>query len=266
MRALTRFLLTALLAVLFAAAPAHAGRTCEARHPGVPAVLKAVDLAQQSLTRLEQSEAKVALIARVGADLSAYGLRYSHAALAWRDHPKGRWLVVHMLNHCGAPTADLFDDGLANFFLDDMFAYDALIAIPSSDVQERLAAALAHETAENFLASRYSMIAHPFSTRYQNSNQWLLELLAAALAPPGAIGDRAQAQAWLREVEFRPAVITISPLKRLGAQLFRANISFDDHSIDERLSGKFQVVSVESIVAFLRGRDAELARYELSTE
>jgi hypothetical protein len=41
------------------------------------------------------------LIGRVGSDLSEHGLRYSHAGYAWRDNPKGRWLVTHLLNRCG---------------------------------------------------------------------------------------------------------------------------------------------------------------------
>jgi hypothetical protein len=31
----------------------------------------------------------------------------------------------------------------------------------------------------------YNMVAYPWSTAYQNSNQWLLEMLAAAWAPGG---------------------------------------------------------------------------------
>ena len=82
--------------------PAHAGRSCVEYKPDAVTVQKALTLALHTREALEASGAQIALVGRVGRDMSKQGLRYSHMAFALRDHPKGRWLFVHLLNECGA--------------------------------------------------------------------------------------------------------------------------------------------------------------------
>lgn len=249
MRALS---LLALVLVL-AAGPAHAGRSCEDTPLAPRAVRSGMALAIATRDALERSGAEVAIVARVGRDLSRYGLRYSHASFAWRDHPAGRWFVVHELNACGTATSDLFDEGLGNFFLDDLVDYQALVLIPPPDVQAGLARRLARDAAASLHESRYNMAAYPFSTRYQNSNQWVLETLAAALG--GEVAQtRAGAQAWLRGAGYGPTTLNLSALERLGGRLFRANVAFDDHPPERRFAGRVDVVSVESVARFLTAR------------
>ncbi len=233
---------------------AHAGRSCSDAPPQPEAVRKGLDLALKTRNTLDASAAQTALVARVGKDLSRYGLRYSHLAIAWRDHPAGRWFVVHELNACGTAGSDLYDEGLGNFFLDDLHAHEALILIPPPELQQRLATLLQAGSVLKLHAPQYNMVAHPFSTRYQNSNQWVLETLAAALAPAGSVDSRASAQAWLKDAGFAPTTLAISTLERLGARVSRANIAFDDHPPERRFAGRIDTVSVESVAGFLLRR------------
>ena len=233
---------------------AHAGQACTDKTPSPDAIRKGLALALKTRQALDASGAQVALVARVGQDLSRYGLRYSHMAWAWRDHPKGRWFVVHELNQCGTALSDIYDEGLGNFFLDDLFAYEALILIPNKETQARLATQLTRERATALHQPRYSMVAYSYSTRYQNSNQWALETLAAALAPAGTPQTRETAQAWLKQNGFAPTTLNIGTFTRLGGRLFRANIAFDDHPDDRRYAGKIDTTTVEGVVGFLEGR------------
>jgi len=121
MRKLIAALACALAFVLPLAAPAHAGQACTEKAPTPETIRKGLTLALKTRNALDASGAQVALVARVGQDLSRYGVHYSHMAYAWRDHPKGRWFVVHELNKCGTADSDIFDEGLGNFFLDDLF-------------------------------------------------------------------------------------------------------------------------------------------------
>jgi hypothetical protein len=247
-----------LLVLTCLALPAPAalsGTACVEKVQSAETVSKAFRLASQTRDALEASGAQVALVARVGQDLSRYNLRFSHMAFVWRDHPQGRWLTVHELNQCGTAQSSLFNEGLANFFFDDMFAWDALIVTPSPELQARIVERL--QRRDRILAlhePRYSMVAYPFSTRYQNSNQWVLEVLADALsaAPPG---DRAGLQAWLRQAGYVPTSLQISALQRLGGRMFRANVAFDDHPGGERVQGKIDVVSVKSVAEFIQRID-----------
>ncbi|MDQ1815964.1 DUF2145 domain-containing protein [Massilia sp. CCM 9210] len=246
-----------LLLLLVLAMPlqfAHAGTACEEVAQDATAFVKAVKLAENTSAALEASGAEVALIARVGQDLSRYDLRYSHMAYTWRDHPKGRWTVVHLLNQCGTAKSKVFDQGLANFFLDDLFAYESQIVIPSAQSQKRIVAMLASQAPARLHGENYNMLAFPFSAKYQNSNQWVLETYAAS-ASDSAIDDRGAAQSWLKQAGYAPNTIWVPSVKRLGARVFRANVAFDDHPMGRRIAGQIDIVTVESVVRFVKKRD-----------
>lgn len=245
-----------LVLMLLACSLAHAGTPCEPKKTEPAAFIKAMQLAENTRIALEESGAQVALLARVGQDLSSYGLRYSHMAYVWRDHPKGRWLVVHELNGCGTAESALFDEGLGNFFLDDMFAYESRILVPSAVAQGRIVAMLASGAPLRLHEARYNMLAFPFATLYQNSNQWLLETYAASVSE-FPIDGRGQAQAWLKLAGYRPITVMIPAMTRLGARMFRANIVFDDQPFDRRMAGQIDTVTVDSVIRFIRARDPE---------
>ncbi|MEO7494762.1 MAG: DUF2145 domain-containing protein [Massilia sp.] len=249
-----RALLLALCAVL--GQMAHAGTPCEESRNDAQTFVKAMNLADKVWQRLEQSDAQIAVIARVGQDLSGYGLRYSHMAYVWRDHPKGRWLVVHELNTCGTAESGLFNQGLGNFFLDNMFAYESVILIPGAASQAKLAAMLASPAALRLHGSSYNMLAYPFATTYQNSNQWVLETYAAGMSEL-PVKDRAQAQAWLKLAGYQPITVDIPAVKRLGARMFRANVAFDDQPFGRRMDGHIDTVTVDSVLRFVRQRDPQ---------
>lgn len=246
-----------LLALALASPGALAGGACSDTPPTPESVRKGLQLAFKAFQALEQSGAKIALIGRVGSDLSKHKLRYSHMGMVWRDHPKGRWSVVHMLNNCGTASSALYDEGLGNFFNDDPFVYETVIAFPGADNQDRLIRALGTALPASLYTPAYNMVAYPWSTKYQNSNQWLVEVLAAAWAPQGTVYNRQQSQAWLKQAGYQPTLLRLGPLERLGGRMFRANIAFDDHPNELRFSDQIYTVTVESILDFVRRLDRQ---------
>mgnify|MGYP000202127430 CR=1 FL=1 len=129
----------------------------------------------------------------------------------------------------GVPgPADLYRQGLAEFFLDDLFEYRAGMAVLRPEVQRRLLPMLRDNGRASALHTPlYSMLAYPWAQQYQQSNQWAIETLALLAEP--AVGSRRQARAWLRAFDYRPATLYVSTLKRLGARIGTAHIAFDDH-------------------------------------
>jgi len=253
------------MALLVAGAPAaRAGTACSARAPTAQAFRASDALAHELLRVLDRDARHAAVLARAGADLSRHGLRFSHAALALRERPGDPWQVVHLLNHCGRPSAGLYREGLINFFLDDPFEYTALVLIPGEALQRRLVALVADGTARALFEPRYDMLAHPDSLAAQNSNQWLLEVIAAAEAPPGAVRGRADAQRWLREHGFAGDTVRLSTLERLGARMFRANVAFDAQPVAQRMAGRITVVTVRSLERHLASSPRGLVRHVLS--
>jgi hypothetical protein len=235
-------------ALLLAAVAAHAGRSCEQHRPQVDSIQRSMRLAEHAAAALDRSGAQVVVLARIGQNLSEYGLRYSHLGLAYRD--QGRWRVVHKLNQCGTAHAAVYRQGLGEFFLDDLFEYEAGFAIPTPDVQARLLpVVLDNARLAQLNTPAYSMVAYPWAQTYQQSNQWALETFAMAQDP--AAVNRERAQDWLRLRGYTPTTLRIGPMKRLGGRLTAANVAFDDHPSEKRFTDRIETVTVDSVFAWL---------------
>jgi hypothetical protein len=210
-------------------------------------------LAQRTAERLDASGADVVALARVGQDLGRWGLRWSHFGFAYRDTSGGVpvWRVVHKLNRCRSGEAALYRQGLGEFFLDDPYDYAAGLVVLAPDVQRRLLPVLRYNASVVRLDTpAYNMLAYPWATRYQQSNQWALETLAMAQEP--AATTRARAQAWLQLQGYEPTTLRIGPLQRLGAEVSAANIRFDDHPNAKRFTDRIETVTVDSVFAWLQ--------------
>lgn len=265
------------LAALGVDTPARAGTwgLCDA-----PAPISATD--QDRMLRfaavvkqvLDASGQRVALISRSGLDLSRFGVRYSHAGLALRPDAAKPWSVRQLYYTCDESRPRLFDQGIPGFLMgrdDPSQGYVSIVLLPApqSDALERTA--LDQRTALELLAADYSANAYPFSTRYQNCNQWVAELMASAWAPAGS-ADRAgstqpppreRAQAWLRSEGFRPEPIDLGSHSVLFAAHFAPLVHVDDHPRDDLYALQMRVSLPTSLETFVHGRLPGAERIEL---
>ncbi|MEN9397874.1 MAG: hypothetical protein RLZ81_2404, partial [Pseudomonadota bacterium] len=186
---LRRVATLALLATAALLAPqAQAGRACNAAQaPQVATVERALALAARTLKALDASGASVVVLARAGQDLGKYGLQYSHLGLAYRqgDGQGGHvWRVLHKLNQCGTAESAIYRQGLGEFFLDDLWRYEAAWVVPTRELQARLLALLQDEPRSVQLHHKpYNMVSYAWGQQYQQSNQWAIETMALAGAP-----------------------------------------------------------------------------------
>ncbi len=247
---LRRFILgLAALLSIACSAPALAGRACEEKPMTVSTLRQGLALAESTRQALDQGGARVYVLARAGQDLRRFGLNWSHLGFVYAA--QGQWRVVHKLNDCGSDQAAVYRQGLAEFFNDGPWRYEAMLVPLKPDVADQLLTALGdnrrmlalHEPA-------YSVVAYPWAQKYQQSNQWALETLAAALSP--GIRDRQRAQAWLLFNGYQPTVLNLGTFERLGARMTRANVAFDDHPNRKRFSDHIETVTVESVVNWLQ--------------
>ena len=235
---------------------AHAGRSCESEPPRAVSVERAMNLALATARALDASGAQVVVLARAGQDLGKYGLRYSHLGFAYREGPPARegapavWRVAHKLNQCGSAQSALYRQGLGEFFLDDLFDYQAGVVVLAPAVQARLLPLLRdnHRLAQ-LHDPAYNMLAYPWALRYQQSNQWAIETLAMA-QEPGAT-NRERAQAWLKLQNYEPTTLRLGAVTRLGARATAANIAFDDHPSEKRFADRIETVTVDSVFRWL---------------
>ena len=264
--------LTLVLAVALAmAAPAaRAGRSCEAHALTPQTVERGLQLAQRTQQALDASGAQVVLLARAGQDLSRYGVRWSHLGIAYRQPDAGSpggsvWRVLHKLNQCGSAEAAVYRQGLGEFFLDDLWRFEAAWVVPSPEVRKQLLALLrdggSEARAPRALAlhhKAYNIVSYAWSQTYQQSNQWAIETLALAMEPsvvaPGGepvAASRQRAQAWLQFKGYAPAALTIGPLTRLGGRMTAANVAFDDHPNEKRFADRIETVTVDSVFTWI---------------
>jgi hypothetical protein len=238
-----------LLALSFITTSAHAGRSCDAKPPTAQVIDRGLQLAEKTRIALDKSGATVVVLARAGQDLGKYNLRFSHLGLAYKT-PEGKWLVLHKLNACGSDEASLYRQGLGEFFLDDLFRYQSAWIVPTPEVQSRLYTTLSDPRASVALhAKRYNMLAYPWSTTYQQSNQWAIETLASAM--DASVATRTQAQAWLQLKRYEPTTIRLGAMTRLGGRISSANIAFDDHPNEKRYSDRIETTTVDSVMSWL---------------
>lgn len=254
MKAVRSLMALLFAALLLAAAPAHAGRSCENRPLQAITVERGLSLAERTLQALDASGAQVVLLARAGQDLSKYGLRWSHLGFAYQQ-PDGQgghvWRVLHKLNHCGTQEAAIYRQGLGEFFLDDLWRLEAAWVVPTPEVQAQLHALLLHEQRAIALHHKpYNIVSYVWGLKYQQSNQWAIETLAAAMEP--TVYSRERAQAWLQFKGYQPTVLTIGPFTRLGGRISAANVAFDDHPAEKRFSDRIETVTVDSVFAWLQ--------------
>lgn len=236
------------------AGSAEAGRSCEDRPLTADVMAKGLNLAARTAKALDaefqKNGTQVVLLARQGQDLSKYDLKYSHYGWAYRT-PAGPWRVAHKLNECGTASGHIYRQGLGEFFLDDMWRYEAAIQIPTPAVQQALLKFLSAPTVLRLQNEPYSMVSYVWSSKYQQSNQWATETLAAAMEP-AAIQNRAQAQAWLQAKGYEPSALIIRAFSRLGGRMTAANIAFDDHPNEKRFASRIETVTVDSVTQWLQ--------------
>jgi len=236
---------------------------CKPRYPTPEMQAAMYDLAAMTADTLDDlPEVKLLLAARSGQNLSRYGLRHSHMAFFLRDETTGRWQVIHLLNRCKSATSSLYREGLVNFIGETAAQPAGLrLGIPTPSLQAAIAQLLAEpaQQARALHQSRYNAIAYPWATEYQNSNQWILEVTAAAMAQitDGSVfNDRAASITWLKENGYEPSRLHIDLVKRIGARFFVKNATTRDHPRSERRGGNYLVVTVESIFDFLHQKGA----------
>lgn len=208
----------------------------------------------------------LALVSRSGLDLSRFGIRYSHAALAWRSEA-GAWSARQLYYACDEHRPRIFDQGLAGFALgtdDPALGYISIVRLPPQAIAPLRPALLDTPRVLHLLAAQYSASAYAFSTRYQNCNQWVMEMLAAGWGDL-ADGDdlRERAQRWLRDERYAPEPVDVDSRFLMLVSHFVPLLHLDDHPDDDRWAMKLKISLPSTVEAFVHLRFPGSERVEL---
>jgi len=253
------------------AAPWQATNAASLRYCDAPTTLNAAQhdlllrFASLIKTELAQSGQAVALVARSGTDLSRLGIRYSHAGISLRESANSPWSVRQLYYACDEQIPRLFDQGLAGFVLGSDspdIGYLSLVFLPPDAAAPVESLALDPALALSVLDTHYSANAYAFSLRYQNCNQWVAELLAAAWgsAELGSGAPRALAQRWLQAQGYVPSTVEVGAL--MGLSVFVPWVHSDDHPPEDLARDRFRVSMPAAIEGFVHTRLPGATRVE----
>lgn len=148
------------------------------------------------------------------------GLKYSHLGIAFRNKvllsPEdqktpitgpgtGKWTFYHLLYSCDKPEgleeqgeylkkSHIFKGTVHAFFFDHLHAYTAQVIVPTQNIQNALEDMILNKRQSyNFQQDHYNAAAKFQDLTQQNSNQFVLEAVAAATRPAGEVMSRAAA-------------------------------------------------------------------------
>jgi hypothetical protein len=210
-------------------------------------------------TALQDSGERVALVSRSGLALGRFDQRYSHAGISLQASAETPWAVRQLYFACDERRPRLFDQGLAAFVqgMDrPSLGFVSVVLLPPDRAEALEATALDKRSALALLAADYSANAYAFSTRYQNCNQWVAELLATAWAggdraASAPAPQRARAQDWLREQAYTPTVFDLGSRLLMWLSSFSPWLNSDDHPPQDVEQAVYRVSMPSSLEAFV---------------
>lgn len=217
---------------------------------------------------LEASGQAVALISRSGLDLSRLGIRYSHAGISLKASQNTPWSVRQLYFACDEGRSRLYDQGLGGFLFgtdDPTLGYVSIVLLPAGEAAALESAALDKALALRLLTGAYSANAYAWGLRYQNCNQWVIELLAAALGgtADGRGVSREDAQRWLAEQGYAPPPVEVGSHALMFAGAFVPWLRMDDHPEEDVLAMRFRTTLPATVESFIRSRLPLARRIEL---
>jgi len=263
--ALPRHLIAACLALAWSGAALAGGMMFCDRPAKVTAAAQDHVLRFSAVVKeeLERSGATAAVVSRAGLDLARFGLRYSHAGLALKGSPNSPWSVRQLYYACDEKRPRIFDQGMAGFVLgaeEPAQGHLSMVLLPEEQGTALQAAALDAQTPLALLAGEYSANAYAYSTRYQNCNQWLVELIASAWGAASA--QREASQRWLREQGYEAEPVNVGRMLIIAAH-FVPLVHVLDHPDDDLRALTMRVSLPSSIERFVQREAPQAKRIEL---
>jgi hypothetical protein len=270
------------LALLGAGSVAASPRYCDspvALSPGQQS--KLLRFSEVVKAELEASGQSMALVARSGLNLARFGIRYSHSGISLQTSHNTPWSVRQLYYACDEKKPRIFDQGMAGFVLgtdNAAIGYISAVLLPPEAGKTFETAALDNRQALALLHPVYSPNAYAFSVRYQNCNQWVIEMLATALGKLGISADagqalakdltqvlaqdlaqksepppaRVRAQAWLRQQGYVPSILEVGSRLLMWAGAFIPLVRSDDHPKEDLAQLRYQVSMPASIEGFVQ--------------
>jgi len=266
--------LTAASAIALAAATAAIAPTAIAQSsasvdaPAYLTIEETADFSKEIERALAKKQARIGLVFRSGRerDQLPEGVKYTHGAI-WVYQPiqkadgsimKG--YAVYNLYHGDGETLPKTQSYLAQDFPFDFVSGtkvdDVGVIIPTQEMQKRIFKLMGSDDYDAMHVKDYSLIANPHDARFQNCNEFLLDVIASAA---WQTTDYKQIKANLTE-HFEPQQIEAGVLKRIFAPWADSRLKMQDQRKG------IQTVTYASIAKFMDDYEMSEEHFKLTRE
>lgn len=257
----------AVAAAMTLAAPAAMAQDSSARsvaaHFTAP---QAAAFSKQIERDLAAHGARIAMVFRTGRPRSDLpdGIAYTHGAF-WIYRTittaDGQTLSGYAVYNLYAGDGQAWPKNRSRLVQDFPFDFargssvdDVAVIIPSPEMQRRMLAVIDSPTYEALHNPAYSLVANPWTSKYQNCNNFMLDIVAAAAWDTT---DPARITADLK-AHYQPTIVKAGPLMRLFGPIADSRLRTDDQS------GPIRTATYESMSAFMRQNELLQAAYSLN--
>ncbi|HEY2753909.1 DUF2145 domain-containing protein [Phenylobacterium sp.] len=266
MRLLTRLACAA--AIAFAALPTSASAQDSsvrsvAAHFTAP---EAATFSKQIEKDLAAHGAQVAMVFRTGRPRSDLpdGIAYTHGAF-WIYRTittaDGRTLSGYAVYNLYAGDGHAWPKNQSRLVQDFPFDFtrgsavdDVAVIIPSPEMQRRILAVVDSPTYQRLHNPAYSLVANPWDSKYQNCNNFMLDVVGAAAWDTT---DAARITVDLK-AHYQPTIVKAGPLMRMFGPIADSRLRTDDQN------GPIRTATYESMSAFMEKNGLLEAAYTLS--
>lgn len=234
----------------------------QANNPTLPAA-KVAAFSNGLQKTLAARGAHVAIVGRVGRDRSDLpdGIEYTHVAY-WIYSKMQRadgttfkgYRVYNLYQQADDESVSrLVQDSPADFFA-GVYELDAGVIIPDARLQKKLLSVIASPMYSDLHNARYSVLANPNTTEFQNCTEHTLDVLMAGLY---ATSNKAQIKSNI-QAHFDPQFIKLGAAKRFFAPAASSALTTRDHGPQVRTA------TFGTILDFMQdnGLDQEAFRFE----
>jgi len=185
--------------------------------------------------------ARVFILSRVGrpANELPEGIHYTHTAIGVYSMIKtadGRqvpgYAIYNLYQREKQPdVSDLVVDYPIDFFA-GVFELKAGVVIPTPELQQRLLQVIASNTYKDLHNPKYSVIANPYNSKFQNCTEHTLDVINAAIYQTGDVNKiKANTNAY-----FDAQRVHVSPFKLLAGSIFMPDVKTSDQKNGIRTS------------------------------
>jgi hypothetical protein len=264
------FAALALATAALVAQPAPAAADSGFSQPGQTTRFTAdeiVNFAKQVEVDLAAQGARVAIVFRSGRsreDLPE-GISYTHGAF-WvyqtitladgRQVPGYAVYNLYVGDGDQSRTSSLVQDFPVDFVAGSAVE-DVAIIIPTPEMQRRILTIMGSDTYAALHNPNYSLISNPHDLRFQNCNEFMLDVVAAAA---WETTDREQIKANLRE-HFTPTRVRISAFERMFGPVVDERVRTEDHR-----GRRIATTTYESMAAFMTANTLASRAYVLQRD